>query len=59
MDTITRQIVAVAVTNNPTADWLETVIRDVFLDVEEYPTFMVSDCEGMCCGWFRKFLSEC
>jgi transposase InsO family protein len=59
MDTITRQIVAVAVTNNPTADWLETVIRNVFMDVEEHPTFMVSDRDSMYCGWFRKFLSAC
>jgi len=59
MDTTTRRIIALAVIRNSTADSLETVIRNAFLDVEEYPTFMVSDRDSMYCGWFRKFLSEC
>ena len=57
--TTTRQIIAVAVTKNPTAAWLETVIRNAFMDVEEYPPFMVSDRDGIYGDCFSKFRSEC
>ena len=36
INTTTRQIIAVAVTKNPKSAWLETVIRNAFLDVEKH-----------------------
>jgi len=59
MDTTTRQIIAVSVTKNPTAAWLETVIRNSFINVEAYPPFMVSDRDGIYGDWFGKFMSGC
>jgi hypothetical protein len=59
MNTTTRQIIAVVVTKNPTAGWLETVIRNAFKNVEKYPPFMVPDRDGFYSDCFSKFLSEC
>lgn len=59
MDTSNRQIISIAVTKNPTAVWLATVIRNAFMEIEDYPKFMVSDRDGIYGEWFGKFLSDC
>ena len=59
MDTSTRQIITVAVTKNPTAAWLETVVRSALMTMYEYPTHMVSDRDGIYGEWFGKFLKDC
>ncbi len=41
MDTSTRQIIRIAVTKNPTAVWLETVVRNSFMDMGDFPKFMI------------------
>jgi len=59
MDTSNRQIISIAVTKNPTAAWLETVVRNAFMYLEDYPKFMASDRDGIYGEWFGKFLSDC
>jgi transposase InsO family protein len=59
MDTSNRQIISIAVTKNPTAVWLETVVRNAFMDMGDTPKFMVSDRDGIYGAWFGKFLSDC
>lgn len=59
MDTSTRQIISVAVTKNPTAVWLENVIRNALTDIKDYPLFIVSDRDGIYGDWFGKFLKDC
>jgi putative transposase len=59
MDTSTREIIAIAVTKNPTSNWLETILRNAFIILEDYPAFLVSDRDGIYGEWFGKFLKDC
>ena len=59
MDTSTRQIISVAVTRNPTAEWLENVLRNTRMDIKDYPKFIVSDRDGIYGEWLGTFLKNC
>ena len=59
MDTSTRKIIAVAVTKNPNAPWLESVIRNAFINWNVFPKYLVSDRDGVYGEWFGKFLKDC
>ena len=59
MDTSTMQIISVAVTNHPTAVWLENVLRNALIDIKDYPKFIVSDRDGICGEWWGTFLKDC
>ena len=53
-----REIVLFNVTTNPTALWLETVVRCGFNDLKYLPDVMVSDRDGIYGNWFGEFLES-
>ena len=59
MGTSARQIINVAVTRNPTAEWLENVLRNTLMDIKDYPKFIVSDRDGIYGEWLGTFLKDC
>ena len=59
MDTSARQIISVAVTRNPTAEWLENVLRNALMDIKDCPKFIVSDRDGIYDEWLGTFLKAC
>jgi transposase InsO family protein len=59
MDTSTRQIISVAVTKQPTAVWLENVLRNALMDIRDYPKFIVSDRDDIYGDWLGAFLKDC
>ena len=59
MDTSTRQIINVAVTRNPTAEWLENVLRNALMDIKDCPKFIVSDRDGIYGEWLGTLLKDC
>ena len=59
MDTITKQIISVAVTRNPTVVWLENVLRSALMDIKDCPKFIVSDRDGIYGEWLGGFLKDC
>lgn len=58
MDVTNREIVLFNVTTNPTAQWLETVVRCGFNDLKCLPDVMVSDRDGIFGKWFGEFLES-
>lgn len=58
MDIANREIVLFNVTTNPTAEWLETVVRCGFNDLKHLPTVMISDRDGIYGNWFGEFLDS-
>ena len=47
MDVKNREIVLFNITENPTAIWLETVVRSNFGYIENLPSVMISDRDGI------------
>jgi len=59
MDVKNREIVLFNITENPTAIWLETVVRSNFGYIENLPSVMISDRDGIYGNWFGEFLKSC
>ena len=54
-----REIVLFNITANPTAIWLETAVRSNFGYIENLPSVMISDRDGIYGNWFGEFLKSC
>jgi putative transposase len=59
MDTSTRKIIAFGVTKNQNVPWLESVIRNTFINRNVFSKYLVSDRDGVYGEWFGKFLKDC
>lgn len=59
MDVKNREIILFNITSNPTAKWLENVVRSGFCCIENLPNVMVSDRDGIYGDWFKEFLKSC
>ena len=58
MDVTSRKIILFNVTANPTAIWLETVVRSGFCLLEDLPGVIISDRDGIYGNWFGEFLKD-
>ncbi len=56
MDITNKKIVLFNITTNPTAKWLETVVRSGFICLDDLPSVMVSDRDAIYGDWFGEFL---
>jgi putative transposase len=56
MDTTNREIILFNVTANPTALWLENVVRSGFIYLDNLPQVMISDRDGIYGDWYGEFL---
>lgn len=58
MDVKSREIILFNISANPTAQWLETVVRSGLCMIQDLPEVMISDRDGIYGEWFGKFLEE-